>query len=151
MEKRTGEAALLLIGHGSRLPYQAEAVSALADRIREEGTWAAVGAGYLEHTHPLISEALEALCHTSGATTVVCVPVFIADGTHLRRDIPRALGLDDGRRTGRVPAAGAQRTLLLLGAIGGDPRLAALLSSNARSALEHGAQGLNTRETETTP
>jgi sirohydrochlorin cobaltochelatase len=128
------ESALLLIGHGSRLPHNKEAVEGLGGMIRTRGAWKAVESCFLEHSRPTIAEGLSSACQ-SGARTIVCVPVLIAAGAHLSRDIPEALGIGIGTHSAVRQIGGIDRTILLAGALGAEDALAQLLDEKGRRML----------------
>ncbi len=85
--------AVVLVGHGSRLPYNREVVEKLAEYVEEMGDFEAVEVGFMEFSEPSIQEAVKRAAE-SGADRIVVVPVFLAHGVHTKRDIPRMLGLE---------------------------------------------------------
>jgi sirohydrochlorin cobalto/nickelchelatase len=85
---------VLLVGHGSRLPYGKDVVSQIADMYREdEGRLVEVG--FMNMSKPSIPEAINNLA-LKGAEKIVVTPVFLAHGVHTTEDIPRILGLNNG-------------------------------------------------------
>ncbi len=85
---------VLLVGHGSRLPYGKDVVSQIADMYREdEGHLVEVG--FMNMSKPSIPEAINSLA-LKGAETIIVTPVFLAHGVHTTEDIPRILGLNNG-------------------------------------------------------
>jgi len=89
---------VLLVGHGSRLPYGKDVVSQIADMYREdEGRLVAVG--FMNMSKPSIPEAINSLAQ-QGAETIIVTPVFLAHGVHTTEDIPRILGLNNGHGDG---------------------------------------------------
>lgn len=129
------EAVLLLIGHGSRQPHNKDVVEGLGDIIRQSGMWKSVECCFLEHSSPTIPEGLSNACG-DGATTIVCVPVLIAAGAHLSRDIPLELGIDAGEKKAKRMMQGVMRTILLADAIGADAGLADILDRKGRVMLQ---------------
>ncbi|MEO2241827.1 MAG: sirohydrochlorin nickelochelatase [Euryarchaeota archaeon] len=85
--------AVVLVGHGSRLPYNREVLEKLAEYVEEMGDFEAVEVGFMEFSEPSIPEAVKRAAE-SGADRIVVVPVFLAHGVHTKRDIPRMLGLE---------------------------------------------------------
>jgi sirohydrochlorin cobalto/nickelchelatase len=84
---------VLLVGHGSRLPYGKNVVSQIADMYREkEGKLVEVG--FMNMSKPSIPEAINILAQ-KGAEKIIVTPVFLAHGVHTTEDIPRILGLKD--------------------------------------------------------
>ena len=79
---------ILLFAHGARDPDWARPVERLKRMLSERMHGALVEAAYLEHMSPTLEQAAEDLV-TQGATELSIVPVFIAQGGHLREDLPR--------------------------------------------------------------
>ncbi|MBN1786347.1 MAG: sirohydrochlorin nickelochelatase, partial [Candidatus Methanofastidiosa archaeon] len=92
MKKR----ALVLIGHGSRQPYNIEVVGEIAGKIRAREAWGVVSYCFNEMNEPSVADALDDICKDDEVTTIVFAPVFISSGRHVIEDIPRALGLPKG-------------------------------------------------------
>ena len=89
---------VLLVGHGSRLPYGKDVVTQIADMYREdEGLLVEVG--FMNMSKPSIPEAINSLAQ-QGAEKIVVTPVFLAHGVHTTEDIPRILGLNNGHGDG---------------------------------------------------
>jgi sirohydrochlorin cobaltochelatase len=86
------ETAVLLISHGSRLPYGREVINDLADMYRKITDYK-VGVGYMEIAQPDISTAIDDLVKGTDIKRIIAVPVFLAHGVHTKRDIPTILGL----------------------------------------------------------
>src|SRR5664280_2328221 len=85
---------VLLVGHGSRLPYGKDVVSQIADMYRENGEFL-VEVGFMNMSKPSIPEAINSLAE-NGAEKIVVTPVFLAHGVHTTEDVPRILGLNNG-------------------------------------------------------
>jgi sirohydrochlorin ferrochelatase len=109
--------ALLIISHGSRRRASNQEVFALTDTLRQQTSGTRVACAFLEIAPPKIQDAMDELIE-NGATDILVFPHFLAAGTHVAHDIPRAL---DAART-RHP--GITITLLPhLGALPGIPDL----------------------------
>ena len=87
--------ALILVGHGSRLPYSKEVVSKIAEKIRERNIYPIVEIGMMEFNEPTITQAVKRAIE-KGAKRIIVVPVFLAHGNHTKRDIPKILGIYNG-------------------------------------------------------
>lgn len=87
--------ALVLIGHGSRLPYSKEVISKIAEKIKERNIYPIVEIGMMEFNEPTISQAIKKVIE-KGAKRIIVVPVFLAHGNHTKRDIPKMLGIYNG-------------------------------------------------------
>ncbi|WP_457615404.1 sirohydrochlorin nickelochelatase [Methanopyrus sp.] len=85
--------AVVLVGHGSRLPYSRQVVERIAEYVEEMGDFETVEVGFMELCEPTIQEAVKKAAE-SGADKIVVVPVFLAHGVHTKRDIPKMLGLE---------------------------------------------------------
>jgi sirohydrochlorin cobaltochelatase len=86
---------ILAIGHGSKLPYNKEVVTGVADHIAKKHDDFVVRVGFMNMDEPSIEDALQSFAGT-GVTTIAAVPVFLASGVHITKDIPKALGFEDG-------------------------------------------------------
>jgi sirohydrochlorin cobaltochelatase len=86
--------ALVLVGHGSRLPYSKELLVKLAEKVKEKNIFPIVEIGMMEFNEPTIPQAVKKAIE-QGAKKIIVVPVFLAHGIHTTRDIPKLLGLID--------------------------------------------------------
>ena len=80
-------AGIVLFAHGSRDPGWASPFERLATAVRERRPDARVAVAYLELTPPTLEDAVAALV-ADGAREIAVVPVFLAPGGHVRRDLP---------------------------------------------------------------
>lgn len=127
------DCAVLLIGHGSRLDFNRNVLELQAENLRKKG-YKTVHIGYNEKTEPLAGEVLRQLV-SQGFTTIYAMPVFIASGMHLTRDVPRKLGIPDNSDGGIVNVDGKDVTIKYGKALGDDPRIADILSERIESLL----------------
>ena len=79
--------ALLLVDHGSRNPAAHATLVALAEQVRALRPGALVGIAHLEQAPPDIPAGLAALA-AAGATSVQILSCFLAEGRHVRDDVP---------------------------------------------------------------
>lgn len=79
---------ILLFGHGARNPDWAAPFVAIRDRILAREPDALVESGFLELMRPTFDEAVDSLV-AAGATEIVVVPIFMAAGSHIRKDLPQ--------------------------------------------------------------
>ena len=91
---KTAKVGILLVGHGSRLPYGKDVVSQLAEMYKENSNYI-VEVGFMNISKPSIPAALNKLAK-EGVEKIIVTPVFLAHGVHTKQDIPHILGLDDG-------------------------------------------------------
>ena len=79
---------IILFAHGARDPNWARPVERLQRMLIERMPDALTETAYLEHMTPTLEDAADAMV-ASGATALSVVPVFVAQGGHLREDLPR--------------------------------------------------------------
>jgi sirohydrochlorin cobaltochelatase len=91
------DVGVILVGHGSRLPYGKDVLNQLA-QIYKENTDYYVEIGFMNMDKPSIPASINKLADM-GVKKIVVTPVFLADGVHTTQDIPRILGLDNGSET----------------------------------------------------
>lgn len=77
--------AIILFAHGAREPEWARPFEAVRDRLRAAGTRAELA--FLEIMSPSLDEAVARLAG-EGIKTVIVVPLFLAQGKHLKRELP---------------------------------------------------------------
>lgn len=95
---KTVKTGILLVGHGSRLPYGKDVVSQLAEMYKENSDYL-VEVGFMNISKPSIPSAINKLAK-GGVEKIIVTPVFLAHGVHTKQDIPHILGLDDGHSHG---------------------------------------------------
>ena len=83
---------LLLVGHGSKLPYSKQLITDVAAKVKALNKFENVEIGLMEFNEPSIPDALKKII-ADGTKRIIVVPVFLAPGTHTEKDIPRILGL----------------------------------------------------------
>lgn len=77
--------AVILFAHGAREPEWARPIENIRDRLRAAGT--TVELAFLEFMSPTLEEAAARLAD-KGIETVLIVPLFLAQGAHLKRELP---------------------------------------------------------------
>lgn len=80
-------AAIVLFGHGARDPEWAGPMRRIRDAILARPDAPSVELAFLEFMTPRLPEAIAALA-AAGARKVAVVPIFLAQGGHLKRDLP---------------------------------------------------------------
>jgi len=88
---------VLLVGHGSRLPFGKDVVSQIARMYKADEDYL-VEVGFMNMSKPSIPEAINKLSE-DGAQKIIVTPVFLAHGVHTTEDIPRILGLKNEEKT----------------------------------------------------
>jgi sirohydrochlorin cobaltochelatase len=79
---------ILLFGHGARNPEWAQPFHRIRDAILAREPGALVEPGFLELMRPTFDEGVDCLVH-QGATQIVVVPIFMAAGSHIKKDLPQ--------------------------------------------------------------
>ena len=88
-----GQTAAAIIGHGTpRNRGSRAAAKAQADRLRASGWLREVVSVYLDD-----EPAIPSIYHSTSAPNIIALPYFLAEGSHVTSDVPRALGLSPGR------------------------------------------------------
>jgi sirohydrochlorin ferrochelatase len=126
------DVAVVLIGHGSKLPYNKDVLEELQRRMETRGMFKAVRVAFMQLNKPSIEEVLRDLA-TAGLKEIVAQPVFLADGAHTTEDIPEKLKVAfEGVGKGR----GADVRLIYGKPIGVDERIVDVLLDRVTEALE---------------
>ena len=138
------EIALVLIGHGSKLPYNKENLEKLAEILRKKSRFKTVAVSFMVRNKPTIPEAIEEIAK-SGINKIVLVPAFLAAGVHTTQEIPEMIGLK-----GEEPHLKAKGIKIIYGEpIGPDERIADIIEEKALKALgkEESVPAVNYAET----
>jgi len=83
--------ALVLFAHGARDPEWANPLRRVQAAIRQRAAGVVVELAFLEFMAPKLHDCAAALV-ADGATKIVVMPMFIAQGGHLKREVPEMLG-----------------------------------------------------------
>jgi sirohydrochlorin cobaltochelatase len=81
---------ILLFAHGARDPRWSAPLERLAEVVRSGDASVEVGLAFLEFMSPTLPEAI-AQAVGQGVAHIRVVPVFLAAGGHVKRDLPRML------------------------------------------------------------
>ncbi|WP_274377644.1 sirohydrochlorin nickelochelatase [Methanolobus vulcani] len=125
---------ILAIGHGSRLPYNNQVVTEIANMIAENNPEYVVKAGFMENSEPTVEEALMSFEGT-GVTTIAAAPVFLASGIHITKDIPAILKLDPETNEGELELDGNKVRIVYAKPLGSDKLIADLIFKRAQEVL----------------
>ena len=82
--------ALLLFAHGARDPQWAEPFRRIQAVLRERRPGLAVELAFLELMQPPLADAIAKLI-AAGHRRITVAPLFMAQGGHLRNDLPKLL------------------------------------------------------------
>ena len=84
--------AIILFAHGARDPEWANPLRRVQTAIRQRAGSVPVELAFLEFMTPTLPECVAALV-AGGAPNILVLPMFIAQGGHLKRDVPEMLTL----------------------------------------------------------
>jgi sirohydrochlorin cobaltochelatase len=84
--------AIILFAHGARDPEWANPLRRVQAAIRQQAGEMPVELAFLEFMAPSLPECAATLI-AGGANNILVVPMFIAQGGHLKRDVPEMLAL----------------------------------------------------------
>ena len=88
--------AIILFAHGARDPEWAAPLRRIAARLRETSANVPVQLAFLELMQPALAAAVARMA-ADGITRITLLPLFLAQGGHLKEDLPRLL--DNIRRS----------------------------------------------------
>ena len=109
--------AVILFAHGAREPGWAQPFESIRDRLREDGTL--VELAFLEFMSPDLDEAAAKLVD-KGIETVIIVPLFLAQGAHLKRELPEKLA--------KIRKRHAKTEFRVTSALGDSPEIVAAIA-----------------------
>jgi len=81
---------IVLFAHGARDPEWARPFEAIRDSVRRQRPEHPIALAYLEVMSPTLEDAIATLV-AEGASAVTVFPLFMAQGGHLKQDLPRIL------------------------------------------------------------
>jgi sirohydrochlorin cobaltochelatase len=116
------------------MPFNKQLVEDTARLVSQKDPGYIVKCAFMNMNTPTIQEALEEF-RKEDIDTVIVVPLFLARGVHINRDIPQVLGLPEGSYRGSLLKNGSEIPLIYADPIGSDPLLAELMLKNAARAL----------------
>lgn len=98
-DQQTGKTGIVLFGHGARDPEWAGPMKRMAARIEATAPEVPVALAFMEFMTPTLDEAVDRLV-AQGVGRIRIVPVFLAQGGHLKRDVPVAVAQAEARHPG---------------------------------------------------
>ena len=81
---------IVLFAHGARDPEWARPFEQIRERVRASRPEYPIELAYLELMTPTLEEAIQSVVR-EGALAVTVFPLFMAQGGHLKQDLPRIL------------------------------------------------------------
>jgi len=81
---------IVLFAHGAKDPEWAGPFHEILNRVRASRPEYPIAVAFLESMSPTLEEAIDALA-ADGAAAITVFPLFMAQGGHLKQDLPRIL------------------------------------------------------------
>jgi sirohydrochlorin cobaltochelatase len=81
---------IVLFAHGARDPEWARPFHEISARLRANRPEYPVALAFLESMEPTLEEAIDSLAQ-QGASAITVFPLFMAQGGHLKKDLPKIL------------------------------------------------------------
>ena len=125
---------ILVLGHGSSLPFNKEVVNTVADMIGKYYENTIVKTAFLNLDTPTLHEGLKSFEGT-GVSRIVALPCFLAPGVHTTKDIPRVLGIKEGDNRTMIRLGEEEIELVYAEPLGADPCIASLACRKIEDAL----------------
>jgi len=91
--------AILLMGHGSRIPEANDALHAIAALVRERTGFGIVEVAFREQHQPNIQAGIDR-CAAQGAERILLYPYFLFAGAHVLEDLPEEMEIAAQRHPG---------------------------------------------------
>jgi len=88
---------LLVVGHGSSLPFNKQLIRDVADMLSDKMPGAVTRIGFMNINKPSIKDGLDSFKGT-GVKRIVVFPLFLAKGVHTTEDVPGLIGLGEGQK-----------------------------------------------------
>ncbi len=123
---------ILVLGHGSTLPYNKELVETLSKMIADQGD-VVVRTAFLNMNKPVLKQGLESFAGT-GVDRIVALPIFLAHGVHTMEDIPKELDLNEDKKA-VTEIDGKSVEIIYAEPLGADACIAKLAYKRAEEAL----------------
>lgn len=131
---------ILLVGHGSSLPYGQEVLYELAEGYRKDSDYL-VEVGFMNIAEPSIATAVDTL-KKKHVRKIIVVPAFIAHGIHTKQDIEYVLRLSDEKRPSKIHNFDENERINFDGEIiytepfGADSRIVEILEEKVNKSIE---------------
>ena len=125
------QVGLVLVGHGSKLPYSKDTLEKLADIVQGMQKFKIVEVGFMVRNKPTLQEAIMNVID-KGAKKVVVIPVFLTRGKHTEDDIP--IILSSNTKTDKF---NLEEIEIIYGdPLGPDKRIAEIIEEKALEAVK---------------
>lgn len=130
LSTRNGSSGIMVVGHGSRLPYNKETILFQTNELKKMG-YHNVRCAFNEFNEPSVEDVFGDML-SQGAEEIIVLPLFISLGAHLKNDIPGKIKLRDGMSENTFVYSGRSVTVKYAAPIGSDPRLTEIIAEKIR-------------------
>lgn len=96
MNKVKGAGRVILLAHGSKAESWKQPFELLLQRLQREGNHGNLSLAYMEFTGPTLEDKFEE-ARADLVEKIAVLPLFIAVGTHIGRDVPRRIAAYQSR------------------------------------------------------
>ena len=118
--------AILLMGHGSRIPEANDTLHQIAERVRLQSGCEIVEVAFREMHAPNIQKGIDA-CVARGARRIILYPYFLFAGAHVLEDLPAEMAAAEDRYPGLEMVLGKP--------LGSHPKLAEVVCERLGESL----------------
>jgi len=87
---------VILLAHGSKAESWKQPFELLLQRLQRDGNYGNLSLAYMEFTGPTLEEKFEE-ARADSVEKITVLPLFIAVGTHIGRDVPRRIAAYQSR------------------------------------------------------
>ena len=140
LDSKDNEIGILLVGHGSSLPYGQEVLYKLAEGYIKDSDYP-VEVGFMNIAEPSIAAAVDTL-KKMHVKKIIVVPAFIAHGIHTKQDIEYVLRLSNEKRPSKIHNFDESERIDFDGEIiytepfGADSRIVEILEEKVNNIIE---------------
>ena len=140
LDSKGNETGILLVGHGSSLPYGQEVLYKLAEEYKKNSDYP-VEVGFMNIAEPSIAAAVDTL-KEKHVEKIIVVPAFIAHGIHTKQDIEYVLRLSEEKRPSKIHNFDENERIDFDGEIiytepfGADPRIVEILEEKVNNTIK---------------
>ena len=140
LDSKGNETGILLVGHGSSLPYGQEVLYKLAEEYKKNSDYP-VEVGFMNIAEPSIAAAVDTL-KEKHVEKIIVVPAFIAHGIHTKQDIEYVLRLSEEKRPSKIHNFDENERIDFDGEIiytepfGADPRIVEILEEKVTNTVK---------------
>jgi sirohydrochlorin cobaltochelatase len=129
------DCGILILGHGTRFKALSNmrTIKMNAERVAARG-YKHVGYAFNEYCDPTIPDALDRL-EKEGVDRIIAIPLFIAMGIHMGKDIPEKIGIPPYSEGGDITVNGRKINVYYARPVESNPRLLDVLDQKAREYL----------------